>query len=47
MDFGVLEFVLVLAVEDDAVVVHEVEDADTPQGAVQELQQELVLPFLG
>jgi hypothetical protein len=43
---GVLEFVLLLAVEHDAVVVHEVQDAGLPEGATQELNEEVVLPFL-
>lgn len=47
MDGGVLELVLLLAVEDDAVVVYEVEDAGLPERAAEELHQEVVLPFLG
>lgn len=47
MDGGVLELVLLLAVEDHAVVVHEVEDAGLPEGAAEELDEEVVLPFLG
>lgn len=47
MDGGVLELVLLLAVEDHAVIVYEVEDAGLPEGATEELDQEVVLPFLG
>lgn len=46
MDGGVFELVLLLAVEDHAVVVYEVEDAGLPEGSAEELHQEVVLPFL-
>lgn len=46
MDGGVLELVLLLIVEHHAVVVHEVEDAGLPEGAAEELDEEVVLPFL-
>lgn len=43
---GVLELVLLLIIKDHAVVVHEVEDAGFPEGTAQELDEEVVLPFL-
>jgi hypothetical protein len=46
VDEGVLELVLLLVVEDHAVVVHEVQDARLPERPAQELHQEIVFPFL-
>jgi hypothetical protein len=47
VDLGVLELVLLLAVEHHAVLVHEVQHAHLPERARQKLEEELVLPFLG
>lgn len=46
MDHSVFKLVLFFRVEDDALLVHEVEDADFPQGTIEKLDQELILPFL-
>ncbi len=46
MDGGVFELVLLLAVKHHAVVVHKVQDARFPEGAAEELHEEVVLPFL-
>ena len=43
---GILELVFLFVVEDDAVVVDKVKDACLPQRARQELNHEVVLPFL-
>lgn len=47
MNDGVLEFVFLLIVENDALVVDKVEDTDSPDGAAQELDHEVIHPFLG
>ena len=46
MDFSVLKLVLLLSVEDDAVVVDVVQDGGLPEGARQKLHHEVVLPPL-
>jgi len=46
VDGGVLELVLLLAVEDNAVVVDKVEDASFPEGSREELHHEVVFPLL-
>lgn len=47
MDGGVFELVLFLAIEHNAVIVYEIEDAGLPERAAEELYQEIVFPFLG
>lgn len=46
MDDGVLELVLLLVIEDDAVVVDEVQESVLPFLGDEELEKGLVLPFL-
>ena len=43
---GVLEFVLVIVVEDYAVLVQEREDRSLPTGRTQEVQYQIEEPFL-
>jgi hypothetical protein len=47
MNDGVLKFVFLLVVKDDTLVIHEVEEADLPDGAHEELEHKVVHPFLG
>lgn len=46
MDSGVFELVFILVVKNHAVVVNEVQDARFPEGTRQELNNEIVFPFL-
>lgn len=46
MDCGVFEFVLLFAVEDNAVVIYEIQNTCLPKWATQKLNQEIIFPFL-
>ena len=43
---SILEFILLLIIEYYTFIINEVEDRDTPDGATEELDHELVHPFL-
>jgi hypothetical protein len=47
VDVRVREFVLLLAVEHDAVLIDEVQDRHSPFRGAQELHESVVFPFLG
>ena len=46
MNSSVFELVLLLVIEDDAFGINKVQNGDPPDGAVQELDNKLVHPFL-
>jgi hypothetical protein len=46
VDEGILEFILLFIVEDDAFVIDKVKDGDPPNGAAEKLDHKLVHPFL-
>ena len=47
MNGGVLELVFLFVIENNAFGVDEVQDGDPPDGAVEELDNEVIHPFLG
>lgn len=46
MNFGVFKLVLLLVVEHNAVMIHKIEDANSPKRTIQKLDKKFVLPFL-
>lgn len=46
MNDGVFEFIFLLIVKNDAFIINEVEETDSPNGTAEELNHKIIHPFL-